>query len=362
MNKKITIYLSIIFLFSLTHLASENCLLAQNDTVSEITLKAISELGGRYGESNYTFSSPWTLEVDEENNLYILDANNNRIMVYAPDGKFLRQIGSIGSGKGEFYACWDFALDGKGRIYVADAGNSRVQILTQEGDYIREFPVDHQIRVIEVGPDNNLYVNSDPSKSKKLVRVLSPEGKSLSSILDIVPDEENRKNVIWALNRFRLGFDQEGNILIGRSSIARFEKYDNELKRVFQLHISGPEIDYGTSVLYQAYPKFFKERKPEGKNEAQDFIEDVIIACSDGGSRGMEYLPEIRSYHNNYYLLVVGVIHVYDQEGNLLRKYQVKDENGEPAYVHSMCFDNQGLIYGLDRYHTFKCYKFKIPE
>jgi len=362
MHKKTSIYMFIIFLFSLTTFGSTDHLLAQNDSVQEVTLKAISELGGRYGKFNYTFDCPWVLEVDEENNLYILDANENRIMVYTPDGKFLRQIGSVGSGKGEFYACWDFALDRKGKIYVADAGNSRVQILTQEGDYIGEFSVDHEIRVIEVGPDNNLYINSDPSKSKKLVRVLSPEGKLLSSILDIVPDEENRQNVILALNRFRLDFDQEGNILLGRSSLALFEKYDDEVKRVFQLHMSGSEVDSCRSFLYRAYQDFFKERKMEGKNELKDFIEDVKIACSDGHSHSGVYTAEIRSRDSTYYLLIGGVIHVYDQDGSLLRKHRLQDENGQPAYVHRMCFDNQGLIYGLDRYHTFKCYKFKIPE
>ncbi len=362
MKRNTIISFSIIFQLFLAGLPAQNHVLAQDDSVPEVTLKAISELGGRYGEPDYTFDSPLALEVDQENNLYVLDANNNRINVYAPDGKFLRQIGSIGSGKGEFYTCWDFALDKKGNIYVADAGNSRVQVLSKKGSYIRQFSVDHKIGLIEVGPDNNLYVTSDLSKTKKLVDVLSPEGKLLFSILDIMPDKKNRQNVTKALNHFRLGFDNQGNILLARSSIALFEKYDAKSRRVFQLHILGPEIDRGRDVLYESYKDSFKKRKMEGKNKLEDFIEDVIIACSDGGSHGMDYIPEIRTYDDKYYLLVSGAIRVYDQKGKLLVKYQLKDRLDQPAYVHRMCLDNQGFIYGLDRLHTFKCYKFKLSE
>lgn len=283
-------------------------------------------------------------------------------MVYTSEGKFLRQIGSEGSGRGEFYACRDFALDSRGRLYVADGGNDRVQILTKEGDYIGEFPVDHEVHVIEVGPDDNLYINNDLFKSKKLVSVLSPEGKLSSSILDIVPDEENRQNVILALNHFRLGFDQDRNLLLGRSSLAVFEKYNNRLEHTFQLQLSGSEIEDARRFFYRAYQNAFEGRKIQDKSEIQDFIDDVAIACSDSSSHSPVYIAEITSHENDYYLLAAGVIRVYDQAGNLLRKYQLQDRNGAPAYIHRMCFDKQGYIYGLDSYHTFKCYKFKIQE
>ena len=299
--------------------------------------------------------------MDQENNLYILDANNNRIMVYTSEGEFLRQIGSVGSGKGELYACWDFALDKKGRVYVADAGNYRIQIFSREGDYIAEFSVDHEVRFIECGPGGNLYINSDASKGEELITVLSPEGKVISTILNLVPDEKNRPHVLDALNRFRLSLGGDGSILLARSPLALLEKYDDELNRSFQLHISGPEVDYGRRVLYQSRQEFFGDRKMEGKDKLEDFIEDVVIACSDGHPHGMEYIPEVRCHHGSYYVLVVGVIHVYGQSGNLLRKYRLQDVNGDPAYVHSICFDKQGFLLGLDRFHTSKCYRFRMP-
>lgn len=57
MNTKITICFAITFLLSLMILASENHVLAQNDGVPEITIKAVSELGGLYGEPTPLFDA-----------------------------------------------------------------------------------------------------------------------------------------------------------------------------------------------------------------------------------------------------------------------------------------------------------------
>ena len=349
-------------LFALTALTCQSRTVVEEETVPETTLTAILELGGQYGEPDYAFGHPWDVEVDEEDNLYVLDGDNHRIMVYRSDGEFLRQIGSAGSGPGEFYGCRDFCLGGRGKIYVAEAGNSRIQILTREGEYVAEFPVQHEITALEMGPDGNLYLNSDATQSNNLVDVLSPEGRMISSILDIISDGKNRENVTQALNRIRLSFDHQGNILLGRYALALFEKYDNSLIRIFQLHLSGPEVDSARTFLYRTYSRFFKKKKWQGKNELKDFIEDVAIASSDGLPHNAIYINEIEDRGDNYYLLVGGVILVYDQNGHLAKKYRLRDKNGEPAWIHNMCIDSQGFIYGIDRFHTFKCYKFKIPE
>ena len=190
-----------ILLLALTTMVCQSGTVVEEDRVPETTLTAILELGGQYGEPDHAFSHPWDVEVDEEDNLYVLDGDNHRIMVYSSDGEFLRQIGSAGSGPGEFYGCRDFCLGGNGRIFVAEAGNSRIQILTREGEYLSEFPLQREITALEMGPDGNLYVNGDATKSNNLVDVFSPAGKLLFSILDIIPDEKKRENVTQALNR-----------------------------------------------------------------------------------------------------------------------------------------------------------------
>ena len=90
-------------LLALTAMACQSRTVVENESVPETTLTAVLELGGQYGEPDYVFSHPWDVEVDEEDNLHVLDGDNHRIMVYDSGGQFLRQIGSAGSGPGEFY-------------------------------------------------------------------------------------------------------------------------------------------------------------------------------------------------------------------------------------------------------------------
>jgi DNA-binding beta-propeller fold protein YncE len=351
-----------VFFLALAAMACQSRTVVKEEIVPETTLSAILELGGQYGEPDHVFSHPWDVEVDEEDNLYVLDGDNHRIMVYSSDGEFLRQIGSAGSGPGEFYGCRDFCLGGDGKIYVAEAGNSRVQVLTGEGEYLTEFPLQHEITALEMGPNGNLYINADATESNNLVDVFSPAGELLFSILDIIPDQKNRVNVTQALNRIRLDFDRQGNILLGRYSLALFEKYDDQLNRVFRVHLCGPEVDSARTFLYHTYSRFFKKRKWQGKDALKDFIEDVAIASSDGRSHNAIYINEIEDGPDGYYLLVGGVVLVYGQDGRLVGKLRLRDKNGEPAWIHNMCIDSQEFIYGIDRFHTFKCYKFKTPD
>jgi sugar lactone lactonase YvrE len=52
--------------------------------------------------------------------LYVSDSVNARVQVYTPQGRFLRQFGSLGSGKGQFLKPVDLMVDNAGNVYVAD--------------------------------------------------------------------------------------------------------------------------------------------------------------------------------------------------------------------------------------------------
>ena len=61
------------------------------------------------------------------------------ILVFRRDGKFLRKIGRIGRGPGEYMHGNDFTVDDKkGTVYVKDGGNI-IKVYSQTGDYLRNF-------------------------------------------------------------------------------------------------------------------------------------------------------------------------------------------------------------------------------
>jgi DNA-binding beta-propeller fold protein YncE len=132
---------------------------------------------------------PVGLDVDAAGNLYVADIGARAIMVYGPDRKFLRRIGSDkwfsrltsvtvdpagrrvyavdlggveseqhrvrvfdavsgahlmdigkrGSGPGEFNLPRDVAIGLNGRLYVVDGGNFRVLVFDRDGHYLSSF-------------------------------------------------------------------------------------------------------------------------------------------------------------------------------------------------------------------------------
>jgi len=52
--------------------------------------------------------------------VYVSDSGNGRVQVFTPQGRFIRQFGSYGSGKGQFFLPGNLVIDGSGNVYVAD--------------------------------------------------------------------------------------------------------------------------------------------------------------------------------------------------------------------------------------------------
>lgn len=158
---------------------------------------------------------PVGLDVDAAGNLYVADISARAIVVYGPDGAFLRRIGGDawfqrlasvtvdpagervyavdlggvmselhrvrvfdarsgahlmdigrrGSGAGEFNLPRDLAIGKDGRLYVVDGGNFRVTVFDRDGRYLSSFgSVGKQYgqfarpKEIAIDRDGNVYV------------------------------------------------------------------------------------------------------------------------------------------------------------------------------------------------------------
>ena len=75
-------------------------------------------------------------EYDAVNNrLVIADTGRDRVLVYSLTGARLAAFGSYGTGNGQFASPRDVAVDDVGNIYVADAENNRIQAFTSAGAF-----------------------------------------------------------------------------------------------------------------------------------------------------------------------------------------------------------------------------------
>ncbi|GBC81884.1 hypothetical protein HRbin10_00999 [bacterium HR10] len=116
------------------------------------------------------------IKIDKSGNYLVLNPKDHSIVVYDHRLKFIRRIGRIGNGPGEFYDPVDFAVDNQGRLYIADSGNNRIQILRSDGTYLRHFRFPAPISVAALRTGEILIVGANDDQ---LVHVYSPGGEFL---------------------------------------------------------------------------------------------------------------------------------------------------------------------------------------
>ena len=97
-------------------------------------IKCVGQKGSKEGE----FDVIRGLTVHREQ-VYVCDRDNHRIQVFDLDLNFIRSIGSLGKGRGEFNKPLDVKFDTAGNMYVADFYNNGVQVMDSSGQFIRVF-------------------------------------------------------------------------------------------------------------------------------------------------------------------------------------------------------------------------------
>jgi DNA-binding beta-propeller fold protein YncE len=129
--------------------------------------RLLQQLGdGIQGTEPGRFGYPTDAVIDREGNFYVAEyGDNDRIQVFSPEGKWLRQWGGHGYEPGEFLRPRALAIDEDDQLYVADSCNHRIQVFDTNGRLLRHWgergPGPGQLSYpydIAIGPDGFLYV------------------------------------------------------------------------------------------------------------------------------------------------------------------------------------------------------------
>jgi predicted membrane-bound mannosyltransferase/sugar lactone lactonase YvrE len=93
-----------------------------------------------------TFNEPWGIAVGPDGSVYVSDTWNHRVQKFSKDGRPLTMWGQYGQPMPDvpetassFWGPRGVAVDSFGHVLVADTGNKRIVIFDDEGNYIGEF-------------------------------------------------------------------------------------------------------------------------------------------------------------------------------------------------------------------------------
>ena len=76
------------------------------------------------------------IAVAPDGRVYVADGSNHRVQVFAPDGTFLFQFGSFGTGQGQFGAITEIEVGPDGSIYTLDDGTRHLSKFTADGKFV----------------------------------------------------------------------------------------------------------------------------------------------------------------------------------------------------------------------------------
>ena len=245
--------------------------------------KPVLSFGGK-GSSAGMFDGPWSVAVNERNEIAVTDSYNNRVQIFSSDGTYLRSFGSKGDGEGEFNDPSGIAYLNNGNIVVADSENNRLQIFTEQGEYLTQIGgegnLDHQFNDpvtpvgLSVDSDGNIIV---ADADNKLIKIFTPSGQFLRKFgEDLLVDpchciQENQYFIVSDYSdqsvkvfntdgdfRYRFGSEGEGDGEFNEPQCLSVDKAghlmvcDSENHRVQVLEVNGKFLTkfgrYGSEI------------------------------------------------------------------------------------------------------------------
>jgi len=122
--------------------------------------KFLSVLGH---EGQYQLDSPKGLVFNSQQQLYVADSGNNRVMIYNSSDNFLFAIETKGYGEGELDHPTRITTDSFDNIYVTGYSTNCVYVFTSGGQFVNRFNC-YKPGAIAIAPDGNILTGHSDDK------------------------------------------------------------------------------------------------------------------------------------------------------------------------------------------------------
>jgi DNA-binding beta-propeller fold protein YncE len=192
---------------------------------------------GISGSGPDVFDQPTDVVIGSNGDIFVTDSHrngrNNRVVKLTKDGKYVKEWGRKGSGRGELSEPHTIAMDSRGRLFVGDRENNRIQIFDQEGNVLDAWRQFGRPSGIYITADDTIYVadsESGPDTGanelpgiRKGIRIGSARDGSVTAFIEdmepTTPDHSGAEGV---------GVDAQGNVY---GAVVRRQMLERHVRR-----------------------------------------------------------------------------------------------------------------------------------
>jgi hypothetical protein len=178
-------------------------------------------IGEREGREEYMFQRLFTLAVNANEDIYVLDYQANHIRKFDKEGEYISTIGKSGQGPGELEAPRSLFCSDQGELVVGDI--NRVSYFTLDGEFLRSTAYKGGMIVIrDMDSEGNFYAfDIVGAENVYEVKKFDPEFNHIASFGTSPLPNPNQNNPFFSLLRFGIiqgtrivfGYAEEGYVL-----------------------------------------------------------------------------------------------------------------------------------------------------
>lgn len=297
------------------------------------------------------FSEMTAVEVDKKGNIYILDRKESMIKVFDSKGKYVRTIGKKGQGPGEVNQPVGIRITPNNELLVEDVFNQRLAVFALDGKFLKNVSTAKALGLAGIAVDSqgNIIGQQVVPSENKLIREVKKYGSDLNPLFTIVSSDfpnilEGKINIFRFLIFYVVG--KEDHIFYGNPEEYEIKIFNSEGKLVKKILKEWdavkvtkedeedilariPDVGGGFKDRLE-FPKLF----PAYQSFSLDEQERLLVRTFEKGKKKDEYFFD-----------------VFDVEGKYIAKILLKGElrvwKGKKLYA---------IDETEDGFMIFKCY------
>ncbi len=293
---------------------------------------------GFSSEEDNFFAKITDLCVDQEDNLYIADSILRKIFKFDAFGNFVYSFGQTGQGPGEFSGRLRINVGNDNNLYITDDGNFRLISFTKNAEFINQFNLPRgKYDDAVVNSNGDIFLLSE--SGLKIIDHFDPELKYRSSLLDMKYCLDFPYKVPPRLSLFR--FSMKPSFMEIHKLISR----DDYLFIIFNNSQIVTHFNENLELINQFridHPRFI-----------EDYKKSIDYAKKKGGWMncfGSVFLDEIKNVYLCYFNFELRIpeIYRYSPDGKFIDTLRIKNFYELSNHIVK-AKDKRGNYYGTNR-------------